>query len=426
MRKQRMVNVLTETNDTITSRTFLNESRISEKYFTRKRKMSFVGIMTFIINFLSKPLQDELDNYFEIIENGSRISQQAFSKARQHIKPEAFKKLFDITVNEVTKDFDSFKRFKGYRIFAVDGTELSLEPTKELVKHFGQKANYKNCKARASILCEINEGIIIDGQMESFKVDERTLAKKHIEAFEKIKGKKDLIIFDRGYPSKDLISILSDKNIKYLIRLPKGFNKEIDESTKEDFYVTITHQGKSYKVRVIKVQIPSTDPNKEGEIEILSTNLGRNQFKKSEFIELYFKRWPIETKYNTLKNKLKIESFSGKTLIAVQQDFYATMYLSNLVAFSKAIADEEIQLQNKDKDLKYEYQANESKLIGKLRNKLILCLLIDDPEKRGEAFDKIIVAAIYNKSAKKPDRHFERTHTVKRKKSIKRYPKSSL
>lgn len=72
-------------------------------------------------------------------------------------------------------------------------------------------------------------------------------------------------------------------------------------------------------------------------------------------MSLYFKRWPIETKYNTMKNKLEIENFSGRTLISVQQDFYATMYISNLVAITKIMSDEEIKKWTKDKELKYEY-----------------------------------------------------------------------
>ena len=371
MRKQHLMTIFTTIHDTIPSKAFLTTFRTSDRYFTRKRKMTFVGLITFITHFLSKSLQAELDHYFKQTGNESRISQQAFSKARQKIKPEAFKHLFEITVRGMMDD-SQMTRFKGYRVFAIDGTELDLEPTKELVARYGQKKNNLNCKAKVSMLCEVHEGIIIDAQMEAYYTSERELALKHLEAFEAYHQKKDLIIFDRGYPSRKLIATLHDKEMKYLMRVQRSFYSLIDESTQEDFYLTMEYQKKSYKVRVVKVELPT------GETETLLTNLGRKSFKKSEFMALYFKRWPIETKYNTLKNKLEVENFSGRTFISVQQDFYVTMYISNLIAITKIMSDEEIKKQTKYKELKYEYQTNESRLISQLKDEMILCLLIED------------------------------------------------
>ena len=371
MRKQHLMTIFTTIHDTIPSKAFLTTFRTSDRYFTRKRKMTFVGLITFITHFLSKSLQAELDHYFKQTGNESRISQQAFSKARQKIKPEAFKHLFEITVREMMDD-SQMTRFKGYRVFAIDGTELDLEPTKELVARYGQKKNNLNCKAKVSMLCEVHEGIIIDAQMEAYYTSERELALKHLEAFEAYHQKKDLIIFDRGYPSRKLIATLHDKEMKYLMRVQRSFYSLIDESTQEDFYLTMEYQKKSYKVRVVKLELPTR------ETETLLTNLGRKSFKKSEFMALYFKRWPIETKYNTLKNKLEVENFSGRTFISVQQDFYATMYISNLIAITKIMSDEEIKKQTKYKELKYEYQTNESRLISQLKDEMILCLLIED------------------------------------------------
>lgn len=270
------------------------------------------------------------------------------------------------------------------------------------------------------MLCEVHEGIIIDAQMKAYYTSERELALKHLEAFESYHQKKDLIIFDRGYPSRKLIATLHDKEMKYLMRVQRSFYSLIDESTQKDFYLTMEYQKKSYRVRVVKLELPT------GEKETLLTNLGRKSFKKSEFMSLYFKRWPIETKYNTLKNKLEIENFSGRTLISVQQDFYATMYISNLVAITKIMSDEEIKKQAKDKELKYKYQTNESRLISQLKDEMILCLLIEDPMKRSEVMERIIQVAARNKSPIRSERSFDRKDPEKRRRSIRRYRKKSL
>lgn len=413
MKKHRANKIIKEIHDTIFSIEFLNQFRRSEKYFTRKRKLTFVNLIAFITNFLTKSSQAELNQYIDFMNIKERISQQAFSKARQKIKPEAFKHLFEITVRGAMED-NEMKRYKGYRLFAIDSTEIHLEPTEELVERYGRKKHNQNCKARVSMLCEVNEGMIIDAVMESYSVGERDLAKQHLETFKAYKRPKDLIIFDRGYPSKELIALLSDQKINYLMRVQRSFSRIIDESEKEDYYMDIVYQKKSYKVRVIKLILPS------GEIETLVTNLARNKFKKLEFEELYFKRWPIETKYNTIKNKLKLETFSGRTLISVQQDFYATVFIANLVSIAKVMADESIEEMNQEKDLKYDYQVNESMLIGHLKNRLVKCLLVKNNKRRSKLLSEMIEDATLNRVPIRPGRSFERKNIDKKKRSNKR------
>lgn len=70
-------------------------------------------------------------------------------------------------------------------------------------------------------------------------------------------NKKDIIILDRGYPSKAFIKNFIDKDIKFLMRLQKSSNLEIDACTKSDFYVEMQHERKIFKVRVIKFMLDS-------------------------------------------------------------------------------------------------------------------------------------------------------------------------
>jgi len=44
-------------------------------------------------------------------------------------------------------------------------------------------------------------------------------------------------------------------------------------------------------------------------------------------INLYRQRWGVEEAFKTLKARLDVIHFSGKTLHAVQQDFYANVFL---------------------------------------------------------------------------------------------------
>ncbi len=84
---------------------------------------------------------------------------------------------------------------------------------------------------------------------------------------------------------------------------------------------------------MLKVALPN------GETETLLTNLGQKQLPIRYAARLYFKRWGIETAYDTLKSKLQMENFSGKIEVSVLQDFYATVYLAGFAAICAAEAD---------------------------------------------------------------------------------------
>lgn len=85
--------------------------------------------------------------------------------------------------------------------------------------------------------------------------------------------------------------------------------------------------------------------------------------------------------------------------------------------------DEEIKKQAKDKELKYKYQTNESRLISQLKDEMILCLLIEDPMKRSEVMERIIQEADRNKSPIRSERSFDQKDAEKRRRSIRRYCK---
>jgi len=325
------------------------------------------------------------------------MTKQAFSKARHKISPDAFKELFEMT-GQMAIEENAFGRYKGYRVFAVDGSELQLPKSKDISKIFRQTRGSFSPHARASVLCDVVTGLTVHGCLDTTETGERNLAMEHLRYIEAYKNAKDMIIFDRGYPSKALIKYMETNNLKYLMRLQESFNKEIDAASKNDFYVNIN----GCNVRAIKLTLSS------GETETLITNLGRKAFKASEFPALYHLRWGIETKYNTLKNKLDIENFSGKTLLTVTQDFYATLFLSNISAAIKAESDEIIRDDNAGKDLKYEYITNENILIGKLKDKLIMILLNKDAVKRGLLLDKLILQVSRYRTAVDHHRHFPR------------------
>ena len=399
----------------LNSSNFRDKHKVSGKCFTRLRCMGFAAIMALCLNFLRKSLQIEIDRYMELTdpEIEKPMTKQAFSKARHKISPDAFRELFETTGQTIIEE-DAFGRYNGYRIFAIDGTELQLPKSDEISQKFRQTRGSFSPHARASTLCDVITGFTVHANIETTAIGERDLAMEHLRYFQQYKQSKDLIIFDRGYPSKAIIKYLEDNGFNYLMRLQTSFSAEIDNSKKADFYITIN----GCNVRVIKLVLST------GEIEMLITNLGRKSFKFGDFQTLYRLRWGIETKYNTLKNKLDIEIFSGKTIVTILQDFYATMFLSNIAASIKTESDELICEDNSGKNLKREYITNENILIGKLKDKLIMILLNNNADKRALLLDRLIMQVSRHRTAIVPDRCFVRPSTSHKRACCK--PKKAL
>jgi len=55
--------------------------------------------------------------------------------------------------------------------------------------------------------------------------------------------------------------------------------------------------------------------------ETLVTNLSEEELPYDKAEELYFKRWGIETRFNSMKNNLELENMSGRREVTVLQDF---------------------------------------------------------------------------------------------------------
>lgn len=397
---------------------FLCFSRNDPNYFTRKGKIGFVNLIAFTLNFVKKSLQLEIDSFFERINSDVSITKQAFSQARQKISYEPFKVLFN-TTTQLARSEDDMATFKGFRVSAIDGTTLALENMPELVNYFGcSGAGATATTARASALYDVLNEVLLDARIDRFSCGEREMASQHILRLQEMGVSNDLIIFDRGYASAKLIAQLFESGIHFLMRVRRKFNKEIDALASSEGFVEITHEQKVYRVRVVKFPLPS------GEIETLITDLPQDTFETTDFQTLYFKRWPIETRYDTLKIKLQLENFTGKTVLSVFQDFYASMFLSNMATFAKYVTDAEIQKDNADKNLDYEYKTNVNILIGKLKDNLVLVMLEPNPKKRDHALQKVLAEISRNRTPIRPDRQFERK--IPRKKRFFMNKKSAL
>lgn len=404
--------ILKETNKLITSNEYKEAYSLGQS-FSRNRKLSFSNTVHFICSALRKSISSEMDKFIEehTYLNFPTITKQAFSKARQNISPEAFNELCRLFVNKFYSLKGNLNTWNGFNILAVDGTSLQVPDTAECGEYFGLSSNQNKTRtavASASALYDVLNDIIVDARITKFKTSERDMAKQHIESIgDKISPQNSIVIFDRGYPSYDMFDYLNSKGLFYLMRVSTSFKiaQSIDSN---DSILNYRFRGEMKKVRVVKIKL-SDDIT-----EVLITNIDDEKIIHSQFKELYFLRWGVECKYKELKSSIKIEEFSGTKPIAIEQDFYASIYLSMIGALIKDEADDAIANKIKDKDLKSSYQANRNFIIGQVFRKIIVLLV--KPRLRNRILGIILEKAIKIRSQIRPNRSCERKNKHPRKK----------
>jgi hypothetical protein len=280
--------------------------------------------------------QNALERVFPQLKKESlHMSQQAFSKARQKIKWEAFEELFRTSV--VGSYNEEWKLWRGYRLLAIDGSFLRMPSDAALLAYFGGLGpGQATATALWSLLYDLENNIIVDAKLVSIHEHERALAESHLRALQGMdsfnSGHRELIVFDRGYPSHDFLKSLSGKGIAYVMRAKQDFIHERDMPANRDGWALLGKERQ--RVRVIRLCLPT------GEDELLITNLTEKEMEYGAFQELYHKRWGIETKYKALKQKLETENFSGRLVDNVKQDFYAMLTVANMLASCIRRADQ--------------------------------------------------------------------------------------
>ena len=206
----------------------LEESRFKPQYFTRKRILPFEDLLRYLLSMHKTSSQSALNKFLE--RRGMTMSQQALSKARSKFDHSPFLKLF----NGVRDAFygaeflPTLRKFHDKFLVAIDGSETPLPNLPALLEKFGGTgAKASSPTARMSIAYDVLNDFIIDAAFSPLTVSERDHAKDHIENVGKIIDLKDTIfIMDRGYPSRELIELLSKKSY-YLFRLRAKFSTGI-------------------------------------------------------------------------------------------------------------------------------------------------------------------------------------------------------
>lgn len=307
---------------------------------------------------------------------------------------------------------------------AVDGSELNLPSAKGLLDRFGHhhtnSIGTKIPQARASFLCDALNFITVDAQIEPFKVGEQQMFESHLNYI----GKGDLLTADANYGHFRILKAILKRKSDFCVRMSQspGFIKKFLASGKKDVIMewqpspkTIENCRKHkvdpspFKVRLVRIELS------ENETEVLAISLlDADTYTYGHIKALYDKRWGVEEEIKKFMQRLLVEFFSSVKENGVLQDFYANIFMLNLVSFLAGPTKEQInKLSQKNK---YRQQINWTSALGDVRKRLVL-LFLRGVDKIDSIIRSMWKSFIINTEAIKPGRKFPRD---KRKKGSRR------
>jgi len=315
------------------SREFIEKHRSDPKAFTRERNLSFEEIVNFVIGNLGTTLEFEVLNFIGRREQTVTVS--AISQARDKIKSSAFEEI----LRQSSRGIPVENTYKGYRLTAYDGMTGELPRTAGLMEKgcAAEKNGYPQFHAVAEY--DVLNCCYTNASFHLGTADERAAALELMKKHEY--DGNEIFLLDRGFPSLAILQQLEKSGKKYVMRVQKGFLKEVNafgESKSKDKVIQINYDKRRgvtnkvkgvelpylFQLRCVKAELSS------GETEILITNLNQSEFPRQNISELYNLRWGIETSFLHLKYAVCVEDFMGVKENSIKQEFFASLFKANL------------------------------------------------------------------------------------------------
>ena len=358
-----------------------------ERDFTKKRKLPFEKVVSFLLAMEGGTLTTELLKCFGCSPNIASTS--AFVQQRGKIDASAFSSLFDLFVQKTNEE----RRYKGFRLIAADGSDIQIptdpnDPDSHFPEKEGRSAyNLLHLDAMYDLLRHTYTDAVLLGQR---KANERSSL---CDMVDRSSMKNVLVIADRGYEGFNLMAHIQEKGWNFLIRIQDVINSrgiaaglELPDTDEFDLFVDLSLTTKQtndvkklaenrnrYKIlrtnrdfdylpatnrkhdptvfyklpfRIVRFQIT------DGVFETVVTNLDRCKFSASELKHLYNMRWGIETSFRELKYTVGLLHFHAKKVEHIYQEVFARLIMYN---FTELVT---LPVIIQKADCKYAYKAN--------------------------------------------------------------------
>jgi len=285
--------------------------------------------VAFLLNGPRAGLQPELNAFFDHALQADRAqppTKSALCQARSQLLPNALRSLISLSAAQFARH-SQVSGWHGYRVLALDSTVLRMPAVPECAEHFGgmhTSSGTFRILARASALLDVERDCFVDAFLGNYAEDDRSLAQHHLPVL----SAHDLLVMDRGYPSRALLAQLGGRGVKFCARLSQSWSEArcAQRARVADQRCELGTPEAPLSVRILRHALPN------GHVLVLATNVLDAAITTEEFAALYRGRWRIEECFKLIKARLQVENWSGVLAHTVEQDFYASLVRANCAA----------------------------------------------------------------------------------------------
>lgn len=390
--RQRALQLMLRLREQIIAPDFCTRHRRRPADFTRERKLTFPILMLFLLQKSLKSLQAHAHEFFFQLQQGlpsQSVSASALTHARAKLQASAFVELNRTVLDTVYGQTHGslVQRWHGHRLLGVDSSLVRLPSSDALGEHFGwvQCSNRHGMQerypqARVSVFYDVLNEVAVEGLLAASTVAETAMAHEHLAAVQP----GDVIINDRGYTGFGWFVAVRAAQAHFVSRCSKGSFSDVQELFARDeagvsrivtlhapAYCRVAFRERGWPlelvVRLVTVRLAT------GELEVLAASLlDQTVYSVDALAAVYWGRWGHETYYGRLKGRLDLEHSSGQTVAAVQQDFHATVMLSNVESVVIGPARERLAVRSATR--KQPAQVNRAVSVHAIKHRLIQLL----------------------------------------------------
>lgn len=362
--------------------------------FTRKRKLSFQTLITLMLSMGGKSLENELLEFFDY--NLNTVTSSAFIQNRTKLLPEAF----EVLLHDFNNSLDNFKTLGGYRLVAVDGSDLNIpHDLKNQETYFQSTPNSKGFnQIHINAMYDLVNNVYLDACIQPGRKVNEFRALTDMVDRSTLTGKV-LVVADRGYESYNVFAHIMKKDWKFLIRVKDTKSQSILSSFKlpetGEFDRSIKRILTRRQTKAIKAQpdvykfLPTTSTFdyldcegnefypmsfrvvrvalEDGSYQCFITNLDSAEASLEQIRKYYHMRWGIETSFREIKHALALTHLHAKKVEYIVQEIFAKMVMYNFCS----IITSHVVIQKKQR--RHCYQVNFSKAISICKNYLKSC-----------------------------------------------------
>jgi len=366
-----------------------------QKDFSRTKKLSFESIINSVIAMGGQALSKEIMDIWDYRPEAPTAS--AFVQRRSQISPSRFEDLFDSFNKQIHPD----KLYMGkYHLIAIDGSDTVIAYDKNDTQTFNPtKADKPVCMLHVNAAFDLMNKVYTGIQIQNVATENENKSFCYFVSQSAYQKHSAIFIVDRGYESYNNMAHVFEANQYFLIRI-KDITSQTGIAYKfnfpdDSFDISITmNLTKKQSYDIIHSQDPSVrwlpsnvtfdfldKPHSrcspavfyhlpirfvrfkisDNSYELIATNLPDYLFSSQDIMNLYNKRWGIETSFRNLKYSVGLSSFHSRKRELIYQEIFARFLFFNFAQ----IVISHVTIRNSSR--KFAYMVNFSNAVPILR-----------------------------------------------------------